>query len=55
MSAINYEIRGSGQEDISGAEPERNGDMEALRPLPRISIHAFCESDTMQRMMDRMG
>nr|WP_325263811.1 CtpF protein [uncultured Rhizobium sp.] len=55
MSAINYEIRGSGQEEISGAEPERNGDMEALRPLPRISIHAFCESDTMQRMMDRMG
>jgi pilus assembly protein CpaE len=55
MSAINYEIRGSGQEDISGAEPERTGDMEALRPLPRISIHAFCESDTMQRMMDRMG
>jgi len=55
MSAINYEIRGSGEEEISGAEPERNGDMEALRPLPRISIHAFCESDTMQRMMDRMG
>lgn len=55
MSAINYEIRGSGQEEISGAEPELNGDMEALRPLPRISIHAFCESDTMQRMMDRMG
>ena len=55
MSAINYEIRGSGQEEISGAEPERNGDMEALRPLPRISIRAFCESDTMQRMMDRMG
>ncbi|MBD8665065.1 CtpF protein [Rhizobium sp. CFBP 8752] len=55
MSAINYEIRGSGQEEISGVEPERNGDMEALRPLPRISIHAFCESDTMQRMMDRMG
>ncbi|TWF52939.1 AAA family ATPase [Neorhizobium alkalisoli] len=55
MSAINYEIRGSGNEEHLGDEGERPADLENLRPLPRISIHAFCESDAMQRMMDRMS
>jgi pilus assembly protein CpaE len=55
MSAINYEIRGSGNEEHLGDEGERPGDLESLRPLPRISIHAFCESDAMQRTVDRMS
>ncbi len=53
MSAVSYDIRPSGEEDI--AEADRPGDFDSLRPLPRISIHAFCESDAMQRMMDRIG
>lgn len=55
MSAINYDIRTSGSEETFGEEAERGADMESLRPLPRISIHAFCESEAMQRMIDRMG
>jgi pilus assembly protein CpaE len=55
MSAINYEIRGSGNGEPLGEDAERAGELETLRPLPRISIHAFCESEAMQRMMDRMS
>ncbi|APG89466.1 AAA family ATPase [Sinorhizobium americanum] len=53
MSAIEYSI------DTGGAEfaPDgsRPGDLDQLRPLPRISIHAFCESEAMQRLMERCG
>jgi pilus assembly protein CpaE len=55
MSAINYDIRTSGNDEAFGEEAERGIEMESLRPLPRISIHAFCESEAMQRMIDRMG
>lgn len=55
MSAINYEIRGSAGEDQAGNEVEKAGEFDLVRPLPRISVHAFCESDAMQRMVDRMG
>ena len=55
MSAINYDIRTSGSDEAFGEEAERGIEMESLRPLPRISIHAFCESEAMQRMIDRMG
>ncbi|MFC6446077.1 AAA family ATPase [Shinella zoogloeoides] len=36
-------------------ETVRAADLEALRPLPRISVHAFCESEAMLRMMERCG
>lgn len=55
MSAINYEIRTPGQGEGFAEDVDRPGDFDALRPLPRISIHAFCESEAMQRMMDRMA
>nr|WP_250809177.1 CtpF protein [Neorhizobium tomejilense] len=55
MSAINYEIRTPGQGEGFADDADRPGDFDALRPLPRISIHSFCESDGMQRMMDRMA
>ncbi|MDE1160006.1 MAG: CpaE family protein [Neorhizobium sp.] len=54
MSAINYEIRGASAEEVP-EDLEKSGDFEHLRPLPRISIHAFCETEAMQRMMDRMS
>jgi pilus assembly protein CpaE len=55
MSAINYDIRTSDSGGAFAEEVDRSAEMEALRPLPRISIHAFCESEAMQKMMDRMA
>ncbi|KKX31682.1 hypothetical protein [Rhizobium sp. LC145] len=55
MSAINYEIRTGAEGGRYVEEADRLGDIEALRPLPRISIHAFCESEAMLRLMDRMS
>ncbi len=55
MSAINYEIRTPGQGEGLAEDVDRPGDFDALRPLPRISIHAFCESESMQRVVDRMA
>lgn len=55
MSAINYDIPPSGPGEAFTEEADRAAEMEALRPLPRISIHAFCESEAMQRMVDRIG
>ncbi|MDK1377438.1 MULTISPECIES: CpaE family protein [unclassified Sinorhizobium] len=54
MSAIEYSIDSGGAADFP-ADAARPGDLDQLRPLPRISIHAFCESDTVQRLMERCG
>ncbi|PDT35216.1 MULTISPECIES: AAA family ATPase [Sinorhizobium] len=53
MSAIEYNIDTGGAE--LAADVSRPGDLDQLRPLPRISIHAFCESEAMQRLMERCG
>ncbi len=57
MSAIDYDINSLRATD-DGAHAEdgwRAGEFEHLRPLPRISMHAFCESEAMQRLMERCG
>ncbi len=57
MSAIDYDINSLRASD-DGAHAEdgwRAGEFEHLRPLPRISMHAFCESEAMQRLMERCG
>jgi pilus assembly protein CpaE len=41
MSAIEYDIK---METAEVEDPLRMGDLENMRPLPRISVHAFCES-----------
>jgi len=51
MSAIEYEIHNRATE-----EPEDllgTGDLENMRPLPRISVHAFCLSEALQTVMER--
>ncbi|MQB44571.1 CpaE family protein [Rhizobium sp. ICMP 5592] len=50
MSAIDYDIRPTtaDAEDAPGT-----GDIENMRPLPRISVHAFCESEQLHQVMDR--
>lgn len=55
MSAIDYDIRPSGNADRSADRAESAADLEAMRPLPRISVHAFCESDGLHRVMERLG
>lgn len=55
MSTIEYRIEtgaGAGDSVFDTVQP---GDLEQVRPLPRISIHAFCESEAMQRLMERCG
>lgn len=56
MSTVNYEIRKP--DDFTGEMPGediRPADLDALRPLPRISVHAFCESPEVQRVMERLA
>lgn len=52
MSGIEYDIR---TEAMEPEEAPRTGDLENMRSLPRISVHAFCESETLQRVMERCG
>ena len=55
MSPVNYDIQHANPDEVYAEEPLRVGDMDDLRPLPRISIHAFCESEGMQRLMERLS
>jgi pilus assembly protein CpaE len=52
MNAIEYDIRAEAA-DIDDAP--RADDLESMRPLPRISVHAFCESEALQHLMERCG
>lgn len=54
MSAIEYDIRTSGMDDMRSAEATAPAELEALRPLPRISIHTFFETEQTQRIMERL-
>tara|TARA_R110002020_G_scaffold37688_4_gene113586 strand:- start:5566 stop:6855 length:1290 start_codon:yes stop_codon:yes gene_type:complete len=55
MSTVDYSIGTPTFEEVSPADEAAPADLAALRPLPRISIHAFCESDAMLRTMERMS
>ena len=55
MSTVDYDIQPSAAGSAQADEPIRSGDVENLRPLPRISIHCFCESEQMLRMMEACG
>lgn len=52
MTAIEYDIRTEAVETEAAA---RGDDLENMRPLPRISVHAFCESESLQQLMERCG
>lgn len=52
MSTVDYEIRNT-SELRHAEEAMRMGELENMRPLPRISVHAFCESEGLQRVMER--
>ncbi|MCI9866681.1 CpaE family protein [Rhizobium skierniewicense] len=55
MSPVNYDIQQANPQESYSEEPLRMGDLDGLRPLPRISIHAFCESEGIQRLMERLS
>ena len=50
MSAIDYDI---GSTAAEAEEAPRSGNLDNMRPLPRISVHVFCESEQLQQVMDR--
>ncbi|QRM53779.1 CpaE family protein [Sinorhizobium sp. BG8] len=55
MNTIDYGIESRiGAEDLPD-DGARSIDLESVRPLPRISVHAFCESEAMLRVMERSG
>jgi pilus assembly protein CpaE len=55
ISTVNYEMKGDASPGDLGEEHPSGIELEAVRPLPRISIHAFCESEQVQRTIDKMG
>ncbi len=52
MSTVDYEIKNT-SELRHAEEAIRMGELEHMRPLPRISVHAFCESEGLQQVMER--
>jgi len=54
MSTVDYTFTSETAQDQAD-EAVRPTDLEAVRPLPRISVHAFCESEAMLRTMERCG
>lgn len=55
MNPVNYDIRHNNADVPVAEDTLRPGELESVRPLPRISIHAFCESEAMQRTMERLA
>jgi pilus assembly protein CpaE len=55
MSAVNYTISSLQLSDERAMDEAPPAALSNLRPLPRISIHAFCESEPMLRMMEQMA
>lgn len=53
MSAIDYDIDTGANGGRMADEPAATGDLDSLRPLPRISVHAFCISDAVRRVMEQ--
>ncbi len=54
MSTVEYEIKNTA-ELRNAEEALRMAELENMRPLPRISVHAFCESDELLRVIERCG
>jgi len=54
MEAVQYGIN-KGDNEAPVEVETRPGDLDHLRPLPRISIHAFCETDGMYGLMEKLA
>lgn len=53
MNTVDYSIETASSEAAAADEAVRPNDLENMRPLPRISVHAFCETEAVQRVMER--
>lgn len=53
MSAIEYDIETGTSQGGRADETVKTGDLDSLRPLPRISVHAFCVSESVHRVMEQ--
>src|SRR3954452_6580877 len=53
MNAVEYGINTG--EDLASEIQTRPGDLDQLRPLPRISVHAFCETEGMYGLMEKLA
>ncbi len=53
MTTIDYTIDTDVRKDSIAVDTTRPGDLDIVRPLPRISIHAFCESEGMLHLLDQ--
>lgn len=53
MTTIQYGIEAKQPSDAYLDEGAGTGELDHVRPLPRISIHAFCESDGLLQTMER--
>jgi pilus assembly protein CpaE len=54
MNAVEYGINKTEDEPVAEIQT-RPGDLDQLRPLPRISIHAFCETEGMYGLMEKLA
>ena len=54
MSTVDYTFTSEAAQETAD-EAVRPTDLESVRPLPRISVHAFCESEAMLCAMERCG
>jgi pilus assembly protein CpaE len=54
MSAVEYGIN-NGEDEPAAEIQTRPGDLDHLRPLPRISVHAFCDSENMFAVMEKLA
>jgi pilus assembly protein CpaE len=54
MDAVEYAIN-PGADESPAEVLTRPGDLEQLRPLPRISVHAFCETESMYGLMEKLA
>ncbi|AYD03373.1 pilus assembly protein [Neorhizobium sp. NCHU2750] len=55
ISTVQYGMNGGASQADMAAEQPSGIDLESVRPLPRISVHVFCESEVVQRMADQMA
>ena len=53
MSTVDYAFNRDQMADQGHDDPNTRMDLDHLRPLPRISIHAFCENEKLLATMER--
>jgi pilus assembly protein CpaE len=54
MNAVEYGIN-KGEDEPAAETLTRPGELDQLRPLPRISVHAFCETESMYGLMEKLA